>query len=93
MAPPPETPGLRFKTKPWRHQEAALFFALDLFGLRDAKRKISDGALLAMGMGTGKSKVTIDLIENLDARLVLIACPLRVCEVWPEQIEQHASRS
>ena len=93
VAPPPETPGLRFKTKPWRHQEAALFFALDLFGLRDAKRKISDGALLAMGMGTGKSKVTIDLIENLDARLVLIACPLRVCEVWPEQIEQHASDS
>lgn len=89
-APPVVVPGLRFKTKPWRHQQAALSFALDTFGVSGA-RKVADGVLLAMGMGTGKSKVTIDLIENLGARLVLIACPLRVCEVWPGQFETHAA--
>src|SRR5262245_16851395 len=47
-------------------------------------------------MGCGKSKVAIDLIASLleefpEGTVVLIICPLRVCEVWREQLKLHAS--
>jgi SNF2 family DNA or RNA helicase len=70
-------------TMPWRHQKAAFKFCIDHFaaGLR--------GILLAMGMGTGKSLVACMLILALVARRVLIACPLRVVQVWVTQFERH----
>jgi SNF2 family DNA or RNA helicase len=70
-------------TRPWRHQKAAFKFCADHFaaGMR--------GILLAMGMGTGKSLVACMLILALVARRVLIACPLRVVQVWITQFERH----
>jgi SNF2 family DNA or RNA helicase len=70
-------------TRPWRHQVAAYRFCLDKFdtGLR--------AILLAMGMGTGKTLVAIMLLLFLRARRVMIACPLRVVQVWVTQIERH----
>lgn len=70
-------------TRPWRHQKAAFKFCTDHFaaGMR--------GILLAMGMGTGKSLVACMLILALVARRVLIACPLRVVQVWITQFERH----
>jgi SNF2 family DNA or RNA helicase len=70
-------------TGPWRHQMAAFKFCLDKFasGFR--------GLLLACGMGTGKSMVACMLILALAARRVLIACPLRVVQVWLSQFERH----
>jgi SNF2 family DNA or RNA helicase len=70
-------------TRPWRHQKAAFKFCTDRFaaGMR--------GILLAMGMGTGKSLVACMLILALVARRVLIACPLRVVQVWITQFERH----
>lgn len=64
----------------WRHQRQAFHFARRL-----------DSAMLAMDMGTGKSKVTIDLIQNSDDRLVLIVCPKSVVAVWPREFEKHAA--
>lgn len=75
--------GLR--TRPWRHQIAALRFCFEKFatGLR--------GILLAMGMGTGKSLVASILLLYLRARRVFIASPLRVVPVWLTQFERHVS--
>jgi SNF2 family DNA or RNA helicase len=68
---------------PWQHQRAALKFSID---------RIADGRhglLLAMGMGTGKSLVACMLMLALNARRVLIACPLRVIQVWVGQFQKH----
>lgn len=50
----------------------------------------SPGYLLAMAMGTGKTKVAIDLVDDLALPLVLVVCPIRVIEVWRYQLAQHA---
>jgi len=63
----------------WRHQLQAYHFAKDL-----------PAAMLAMDMGTGKSKVTIDLLTNNDARRVLILAPPSVVDVWPKEFRKHA---
>ena len=68
--------------KAWEHQTRAAEF------LRD-----KEGAMLAMEMGTGKSKCAIDHMEALDARLTLILAPLSVVDhVWPREIQRHGSR-
>lgn len=63
----------------WRHQLQAYWFA---FGKR--------AAMLAMGMGTGKSKVAVDLMVNAEDDRVLICCPRSVLGVWRREIERHA---
>ena len=56
------------------------------------------GAMLSMEMGTGKSKVAIDLVaidlmEETDARLTLILAPMSVVDhVWPREIRTHSRR-
>jgi SNF2 family DNA or RNA helicase len=39
-----------------------------------------------------KSKVVIDLIQNLDLQRVLILCPLSVVSVWPNQFDVHGDK-
>ena len=70
-------------TQPWRHQVAALRFALAKF---EAGRH---GLLLAMGMGTGKTLVALILLLWLKALRIIISCPLRVVSVWVGEIERH----
>jgi SNF2 family DNA or RNA helicase len=77
-------PGL--KTRPWRHQVAAWEYLQTLWSGN------SRGAMLAMDMGTGKSLVAVAAAVNLPVDTVLIQCPLRVVDVWPEQFERHAER-
>lgn len=72
------------RTAPWRHQRQAFWF------LRDAQ-----SALLDMGMGTGKSKVVVDLVSDaarISNQRVLILCPLSVVPVWPRQFLLHGWR-
>lgn len=66
------------KTPAWNHQKQAYWFAEPL-----------QAALLAMDMGTGKSKVVIDLIQNRGHKKVLIFAPKTVVPVWPTQFERH----
>jgi SNF2 family DNA or RNA helicase len=66
------------KTPAWRHQVEAFDRAMPL-----------RGAMLAMAMGTGKSKVAIDLIQNRHHRLTVITCPKSVVANWPDEIERH----
>lgn len=69
------------KTDAWKHQRQAFWFAREL-----------PAALLAMDMGTGKSKVAVDLIVNDGDMKVLIVAPLSVVRVWPKQFRIHAGR-
>jgi len=68
------------RTDGWRHQLQAYHFA-----------RLRGSCLLAMGMGTGKTKVAIDLAQNAAARRVLVISPLSVVSVWPRELERHAA--
>lgn len=72
----PEPPSL---TKAWEHQKRAFWFAADM-----------PGAMLAMDMGTGKTKVAVDLICHRDRKKVLITAPKSVVGVWPREFRRHA---
>lgn len=73
----PEPPS---KTKAWEHQKRAFWFAADL-----------PGAMLAMDMGTGKTKVAVDLTNYRGRKRVLITCPKSVVGVWPREFRAHSS--
>ena len=68
----------------WKHQREAFQFVRELWS------RGQNGAMLAMAMGTGKSRVTVELALNDDARRVLIVSPLRVVQVWEEQLARFA---
>jgi len=84
IAQPPATTIPHLKTHPWKHQVLAYQF------LQSVLKPTGGCAMLAMGMGTGKSLTTLGAACNLDVNLILIVCPLRVVDVWPGQIRQHA---
>ena len=67
----------------WRHQAQAYNFA----------RK-QPAAMLNMYMGTGKSKVVVDLLANFmsDNGVAVIVAPMAVLPVWREQIERWSPR-
>jgi len=67
------------KLKPWVHQ----LKALDYLTVRN------HGALYT-DMGSGKTKVMIDLIMNRGFKVVLVVCPLKVCAVWEYQLGLHS---
>ena len=71
------------KTPLWNHQKQAFYFAkalLDSCG----------GGLLAMDMGTGKTKVAIDLVNEYLANKILVICPKAVMQVWPSEFVKHS---
>jgi SNF2 family DNA or RNA helicase len=47
--------------------------------------------MLAMDMGTGKTRAAIELIAAYRFATVLIICPHTVVSVWPEQIQRWSS--
>lgn len=65
-------------TRPWDHQSRALCFAQG-----------HEACLLHMGMGTGKTRVVLDLIRSVDVGVTLVVCPLAVAPVWPAEAERH----
>lgn len=67
-----------YKTEPWEHQKKALSYLY--------KR---DAAALYTDMGTGKTKVMIDLIQSRGFKNVLVVAPNNACQVWEEQINIH----
>jgi SNF2 family DNA or RNA helicase len=75
-----EQPPVRL-TDAWRHQCEAYSFA--------AQRR---GSLLWVAMGGGKSKITVDLIQNrADNQRTLILCPVSVRGVWRREFAKHAA--
>lgn len=67
------------KTSAWLHQRQAFWFAREL-----------KAAGLFLDMGTGKSKVTVDLIVDRGHQHTLIVAPLSACRVWPREFRKHA---
>lgn len=64
----------------WQNQEEAYQFAMS-----------RPAAMLAMDMGTGKTRVAIDLaIDRPDVWRVLVVCPKAVLSVWPKELDKHA---
>jgi hypothetical protein len=76
-----DLPSIPGRTPAWLHQRQAYWFVM---------RGRLPAAMLSMGMGTGKSRTVIGLLEGWDDRLVLILAPRRAVDVWPDQFEQHA---
>lgn len=73
----PEIP--RKVTVPWGHQKQAFWFAYQLHACG-----------LFMDMGTGKTKVVIDLINNRNHEKTLVISPLSVVPVWGNEVKKHA---
>lgn len=69
------------KVPAWHHQKQCFWFAKDL-----------PGAMIAFDMGTGKSRIAIDLIQNREHWETLILCPKSVVSVWPREFGKHAIR-
>jgi SNF2 family DNA or RNA helicase len=67
---------------PWKHQVEGYEFAMGALRQYHA-------ALLAAQMGVGKTLVATMLALGLDARMVLVACPLRVIGSWRDQLAQY----
>ena len=63
----------------WDHQRDAVDFA-----------KARRGSLLAMPMGTGKSRVVVELVRETGARRILISAPKSVVPNWAREFEKHA---
>lgn len=75
LAPVPNT-----KIQPWAWQLAAWHFC-----------RQRDAAMMAMDMGTGKTKVSIDLLLNHEGnQLHLVVCPKSVLNVWPREFTKFA---
>ena len=74
----------RYRTQPFAHQKKALNRII----------KLNGRCMLAMEMGTGKTKVAIDwasiCYRNYGLRRVLVVAPLSVLSVWRRQIRQHS---
>ena len=68
-----------YKTEPWSHQKKALSYL--------CRRDTAD---LYTDMGTGKTKVMIDMIQTRGFSRVLVVAPNKACEVWEQQINIHA---
>lgn len=67
----------------WRHQLEAYNFAAGV-----------DSAMLNMEMGTGKTKVVIDVMQNdPDIRVAVVLCPTSVVGVWQREIQKHGSQN
>ena len=75
----PEIPVQRVPA--WHHQKQCFWFARYLTGV-----------MIAFDMGTGKSRIAIDLIQNREHWQVLILCPKSVVAVWPKEFRKHAVR-
>ena len=64
----------------WQNQEEAYQFAM-----------VHPATMLAMDMGTGKTKVAIDVsMDRKDVWKILVVCPKAVLSVWPRELEKHA---
>ena len=69
------------KHSAWLHQRQAYWFAYELPAVG-----------LFLDMGTGKTKIVIDLIVNRGHQKTLVICPKSVIDVWPKEFEKHSGK-
>lgn len=64
----------------WQNQEEAYQYAME-----------HPSTMLAMDMGTGKTRVAIDVsMDRVDVQRVLVVCPKAVLDVWPKELQKHS---
>lgn len=72
------------KTESWGHQRKGYDFVRKLW-------INGKGAMLYLGMGTGKTKIALDLVSNQeDITTAIVFCPKDVVNTWVYQAETHA---
>lgn len=76
--------GIRFKTQPMRHQLIAYLFALD---------KELNKVMFWYGIGTGKTKLALDLSFLWDCKKILVVSPKSIIKGWENQITIHTNYS
>lgn len=69
------------KTSPWSWQQRGIAYL-----------KETSAALVAMGMGGGKSLVAVGALNAIGAQRVLIGAPAAVLGVWPREFRRHSAR-
>lgn len=75
-----DLPEIPIQKKPaWHHQKQCFWFAKEL-----------PAVMIAADMGTGKSRMAIDLLQNHTYWAILVVCPKSVVDVWPKQFREHA---
>jgi len=73
---------------PWSHQLRSYHFARHLLNL--GSTPIGGGCLLGLDMGTGKTKVVYDLINNNpELQTILVTCPKPVVQTWVDELAKH----
>lgn len=79
------------KLTPWTHQKQGFWFAARRLGLDVEASPKGGAAMLAMDMGTGKTKVVYDLMNSFShlLRTVLVTCPKSVCPTWVNENLKH----
>src|SRR5690606_13244254 len=78
---PVRLPVFASRTEPWRHQKTVFWFAYHLPAVG-----------LFMDMGSGKTKVVVDIIVNRGHRRVLVVCPKSALyDVWERQVPAHSA--
>tara|TARA_R100000951_G_scaffold39885_1_gene33664 strand:- start:670 stop:1950 length:1281 start_codon:yes stop_codon:yes gene_type:complete len=45
-----------------------------------------------MGLGTGKTRVAVTLLDRWEARVALVVCPLSVIPTWMAEVEKYSDR-
>lgn len=73
-----------FFTSPWTHQIA--FFLAAIANYRDS----GDGFIGALDMGTGKTKVAIDLYRYFESKRALVVCLNSAVENWVDEVHRHS---
>lgn len=74
--------------KPWLHQLRSYHFAKQRLALDSTP--IGGSTLLGLDMGTGKTKVVYDLINNHPhIQTVLVTCPKPVIQTWQDEAAKH----
>lgn len=68
--------------KPWRHQLEGYAYVMRMWAA-------GEGCLLEYGMGSGKTKITIDVLQNINCGPVLVVCPKSVVQNWANEVRKH----
>lgn len=68
----------------WKHQEESIDFVMS-----------HRAAGVFSGMGSGKTRVAVEVVKRLDQQLILVVCPKAALEdgVWSQNFEQYFGRA
>ncbi len=70
---------MRWTDGMWEHQKQAYEFGI-----------ARNSVMLAMDMGTGKTKVAVSLLYGWGVKTALVVCPKSVIGVWGREFRKHA---